>query len=448
MAPNEVVNDVDVSMEEEDEDEKMQQKLINEEYKVWKKNSPFLYSMILSTALEWPTLTTQWFPDVKDVPDKNYTTHRLLLGTHTAEGKPNYLQIADVEVPKPVKPSARDYDEDRGEIGGHGNLGASGEPHVIKMSITQKIDHPGEVNKARYQPQNPDIIATLAVDGRVLIFDRTKHSLQPTGTPNPQLECIGHTQEGFGLDWSPDKPGWLASGSEDNTVMVWDLNSYSGTDKKVTPWRKYTHHSHVVNDVQYNPITPSWIGTVSDDVTMQVIDIRTADSSKAAAVARDGHSDAINAIAWNPKVNYLVATASADKTIGIWDLRNLKAGKIHTLEGHNDAVTSLAWNPIDHAILGSGSYDRRIILWDISLIGDEQTPEEAEDGPPELLFMHGGHTNHLADFSWNKNIPWLVCSAAEDNLLQIWQPTKSIISPPNQEMEMNEMGSADGTSIP
>lgn len=52
------------------------------EYKIWKKNAPFLYDLILrfvftvhrqappkqpltrySSALEWPTLTTQWFPD-------------------------------------------------------------------------------------------------------------------------------------------------------------------------------------------------------------------------------------------------------------------------------------------------------------------------------------------------------------------------------------------------
>lgn len=42
------------------------------------------------------------------------------------------------------------------------------------------------------------------------------------------------------------------------------------------------------------------------------------------------------------------------------------------------------------------------------------------------LFMHGGHTNHLADFSWNQNDPWLVCSAAEDNLLQVWKCSSSI----------------------
>lgn len=41
--------------------------------------------------------------------------------------------------------------------------------------------------------------------------------------------------------------------------------------------------------------------------------------------------------------------------------------------------------------------------------------------------MHGGHTNHLADFSWNANEPFLVASAAEDNVLQIWKPADSIV---------------------
>ena len=52
-----------VSLEEEQEDERTEEKIINEEYKTWKKNAPFLYDMMLSTALEWPTLTTQWLPD-------------------------------------------------------------------------------------------------------------------------------------------------------------------------------------------------------------------------------------------------------------------------------------------------------------------------------------------------------------------------------------------------
>lgn len=45
------------------EDEAAEERIINEEYKTWKKNAPYLYDMILSTALDWPTLTIQWFPD-------------------------------------------------------------------------------------------------------------------------------------------------------------------------------------------------------------------------------------------------------------------------------------------------------------------------------------------------------------------------------------------------
>lgn len=61
-----------------------------------------------------------------------------------------------------------------------------------------------------------------------------------------------------------------------------------------------------------------------------------------------------------------------------------------------------------------------------SRIGDEQLEGEAEDGPPELLFSHGGHKAKISDFSWNKNEPWVISSVAEDNTLQVWQMVESI----------------------
>ena len=60
--------------------------------------------------------------------------------------------------------------------------------------------------------------------------------------------------------------------------------------------------------------------------------------------------------------------------------------------------------------------------------GDEQSPEDAEDGPPELLFIHGGHTSKISDFAWNANDDWVVASVAEDNILQIWQMAENIYS--------------------
>jgi histone-binding protein RBBP4 len=65
-------------------------------------------------------------------------------------------------------------------------------------------------------------------------------------------------------------------------------------------------------------------------------------------------------------------------------------------------------------------------VWDLSRIGMEQTPEDAEDGPPELLFLHGGHTSKVSDFSWNQQEHWTIASVSEDNVLQVWSMAEEI----------------------
>lgn len=96
-------------------------------------------------------------------------------------------------------------------------------------------------------------------------------------------------------------------------------------------------------------------------------------------------------------------------------------------------------------------------MWDLSKIGEEQSPEDGEDGPPELLvglnkrvdgaesrheparlssdllsrsvshqFIHGGHTAKISDFSWNPNEPWVICSVSEDNIMQVWQMVRAL----------------------
>lgn len=197
-----------------------EQKVINEEYKIWKKNAVFLYDIMYSRALDWPSLTCQWLPDVQRVPDKAFSTHRLLIGTHTSSDAQNYLQIAHINLPNRPAANLSEYDPEREELGG---FGAAKEP--ISFSISQKINHPGEVNKARYMPQNPDIIATMTTQGDALVFDRTKHTLMPKdNTVNAQIELKGHEKEGFGMDWNPHTEGQIATGSEDTTVRIWYEN--------------------------------------------------------------------------------------------------------------------------------------------------------------------------------------------------------------------------------
>lgn len=162
-----------------------------------------------------------------------------------------------------------------------------------------------------------------------------------------------------------------------------DLKTIQSSNNHIKATRTYTHHSSIVNDVQHHPLHKSLIGTVSDDLTLQILDVRQAETDRSVSQGSGGHTDAINALAFNPASEFVLATASGDKTIGVWDLRNLK-DKLHSLEGHNDSVTSLAWHPFEEAILGSASYDRRVIFWDLSRVGEEQLPDDQEDGPPEL----------------------------------------------------------------
>lgn len=48
-----------------------------------------------------------------------------------------------------------------------------------------------------------------------------------------------------------------------------------------------------------------------------------------------------------------------------------------------------------------------------------QAAEDAEDGPPELLFMHSGHTGEVSDFSWNAEDEWVMASVDSSNYLQV-----------------------------
>jgi hypothetical protein len=77
-------------------EEASEERIINEEYKVWKKNSPFLYDLVMTHSLEWPSLSVQWMPDVIKPVDRDVNIHKVLLGTHTSDGEPNYLMIAEV----------------------------------------------------------------------------------------------------------------------------------------------------------------------------------------------------------------------------------------------------------------------------------------------------------------------------------------------------------------
>ena len=61
-----------------------------------------------------------------------------------------------------------------------------------RIDIEIKINHEGEVNRARYMPQNPCVIATKTPSSDVLVFDYTKHPSKPDpgGECSPDLRSV------------------------------------------------------------------------------------------------------------------------------------------------------------------------------------------------------------------------------------------------------------------
>jgi len=419
-------------------DDASEERIINEEYKIWKKNTPFLYDMIMTHALEWPSLTCQWMPDVTHNEGKNYSSHRLILGTHTSD-EHNHLLIASIQIPEDdVQFDASHYDAERAEFGGFGSVSG-------RVEVDIKINHEGEVNRARYMPQNPSIIATKTPGCDVLIFDYTKHPSKPdpSGDVRADLRLKGHTKEGYGLSWSPTTSGRLLSASDDQTVCMWDINA-APKDKKSTleVHTVFTSHQAVVEDVCWHASHEAIFGSVGDDMRVMVWDTRHNPSKPTHNF--QGHQAEINCISFNPSCDFLFATGSADKTVALWDMRNMKS-KLHSFQSHRDEIFQVQWSQHNETVLASSGTDRRVNVWDLSRIGDEQTAEDAEDGPPELMFIHAGHTAKISDFCWSSQEPWMLCSVSEDNILHVWQMAENIYYEEEDEAQEIEESSATTT---
>eukprot|EP01125_Pyxidicula_operculata_P009675 TRINITY_DN316_c1_g3_i1.p1 TRINITY_DN316_c1_g3~~TRINITY_DN316_c1_g3_i1.p1 ORF type:complete len:421 (+),score=69.87 TRINITY_DN316_c1_g3_i1:904-2166(+) len=406
----------------EESDATLLDKRINSEYRIWKKNAPFLYDLVLTRALDWPSLTVEWSPEKKISSNREYSSQRLILGTHTAsetggDAEQNYLMLAEVKVPIDDTPiDISKYNEERGEIGGFGSFTA-------KVEIKIRINHPGEVNRARIVPQNPSIIATKPPSENVLLFDYRKHpSVPKDNTVKPELTLTGHTKEGFGLSWCSTSEGKLLSASNDASICMWDING-TPTNGHLSANSIFTSHTGTVNDVSWHVNHDTFFASVGDDGKLMIWDIRANPSTPSSII--DVHQNPVLCLSFNPSSDWFLATGGTEGNALLWDLRNLNKN-VHSFVGHSGDVMQIQWSGFHDSILGTCGADRRVFVWDVSRVGREQTPEDKEDGPPELLFIHGGHTAQVSDFAWNPNDPWVCASVAEDNILQIWKMAENI----------------------
>ncbi|OBA21209.1 histone acetyltransferase subunit [Metschnikowia bicuspidata var. bicuspidata NRRL YB-4993] len=362
---------------------------LKEEYELWRKNCRFMYDFVSETALTWPSLTIQWLPQHEE------NNAKLLLGTHTSGMDDNYLKLASTKLP--VK-SNSDIDKTARTSS--------------KIKISKKIKTSSEINRARYMPQDPNLVAAINGAGGCEIFNLAKGI--------KELTLASHSENGYGLSWNHFQRGILLTGSDDKTCVISDVNR-SNSEQFL---ERYLSHTDIVNDARWHTFDTNVFGSVSDDRNVYLFDTRA--HNKPVQMFHDEASEGINSLAFSPFSTNLLAVGNQNSNISFLDLRvlDLKSSKgdaLHTMMGHGDGITSMEFSPHRDGILASGSQDRRVILWDLCRIGEEQTQEDAEDGAPEIFMMHAGHTSAVTDLSWCPFQDWTLASTADDNILHLWK---------------------------
>ncbi|KAM0678124.1 hypothetical protein BDAP_001383 [Binucleata daphniae] len=379
-----------------------EQKIINEEYKIWRKNVPYNYDLLFTHALSWPSLSVQFYPSAQR--NEASTTQQILLSTHTSGADQEYITIAQITLPDTITDASLE------------TLYKSDTPDS-RLKIIQEIPVIDEINRCRYSPFSTNVVALRSDLSDIHVYDTTLHKSKSTEVKQPDLVLKGHTKGGYGLSWSVMKNGHLLTSGEDSLVCLFDVN---GSNEAVS---KFNQHESVVNDCCFSYHNQNLFVSVGDDKKIVSCDIRTKD----AKIRKNTHDGDVFCVNYHPIEEFMLCTGGKDGFVKVWDERNMEKELYAFDTGSNNEVLQVAWSPHVSNLLASAGTNRRVLVWDVSRVGMELNEEEKQDGPPELLFMHGGHTDSVCDFSWNPLEPYEIVSVAEDNIMQVWQMTGSEI---------------------
>ena len=141
----------------------------------------------------------------------------------------------------------------------------------------------------------------------------------------------------------------LATGSDDNSVILWD--SHSGKKLKTL-----TAHSNWVTTVAFNH-DGTILATGSYDESVILWDSHSGKKLKTLTA----HSGYVTTVAFNHD-GTILATGSNDKSVILWDSHSGK--ELLKLTAHSSTVTTVAFNH-DGTMLATGSEDGSSMVWDI-----------------------------------------------------------------------------------
>lgn len=163
---------------------------------------------------------------------------------------------------------------------------------------------------------------------------------------------VGHKQEVCGLKWNCDL-GQLASGSNDNRLLVWD-------QRWSTPVVKFNGHKAAVKGLAWSPHSRGLLASGGGTADRRIIFHDTIRHEVKNEI--DTGSQVCN-IMWSRNSNEIVSTHGYSQNhIVIWKYPSMKQTAI--LMGHTYRVLYLAMSP-DGTRIVTGAGDETLRFWDV-----------------------------------------------------------------------------------
>jgi WD40 repeat protein len=190
------------------------------------------------------------------------------------------------------------------------------------------------------------------------------------------------------LAFSPDSK-YLASGSEDKTAVIWDLQTFE-------PFKTFPDHFSTVKVVIFTP-DQQYIIT-SGDNTFKRWSLNGGTNS-----VYTGNPTYLWSLSVT-KDSKFITGGSFDKIVKIWELEK-GAKSIRTLNGHEKSALVARFS-LDGKYILTGSLDRSIRLW------------KADSG--KLVRVYPGHGGNIYDIEFSPDGKFFA-SASEDRSIRIWK---------------------------
>ncbi|MFC1717359.1 NB-ARC domain-containing protein, partial [Candidatus Poribacteria bacterium] len=239
--------------------------------------------------------------------------------------------------------------------------------------------HEGGINSVAVTP-----------DGKFAISGSSDNTLKvwdlDTGAEVRTLQ--GHTDWVMSVTVTPDGK-FAISGSSDKTLKVWDLD----TGAEV---RTLQGHTNTVWSVTVTPDGKFAISG-SSDKTLKVWDLDTG----AEVRTLQGHTNTVWSVTVTPDGKFAIS-GSSDKTLKVWDLDT--GAEVRTLQGHTDWVMSVTVTP-DGKFAISGSSDKTLKVWDLDTGAEVRTLQ--------------GHTDWVMSVTVTPDGKFAI-SGSSDNTLKVW----------------------------